>query len=245
MVLNLKLTGSGSHSWLAKTLAVSRCLRCDGKNRTAIGALPRCNDDARNPPRGVDRPGRFSGQRLIAQHGTSTPVRHVMAAQTGGCPRPDMLRGYRTAAIPTARRLRCCLVGPRRADGLEGCEGRARRCVFASIIWTQSRAHPHGWNVPFEEWSRRMTPPVRSCLLAVTLIAALGTVPALAQRDVRGGPGFHGGGFVGPHRGFVEPRPGFGRRFVEPRPGFRRGFAEPRVVVRPSFPAGFVGARAR
>jgi len=92
-------------------------------------------------------------------------------------------------------------------------------------------------------------------LMAVTLIATLGTVPALAQRAGGNGPGFHGGGFVGPHpgfvgpspgfgRGFVEPRPDFRRGFVEPRPGFRRGFAEPRVIVRPSFPAGYVGSRS-
>ena len=91
-------------------------------------------------------------------------------------------------------------------------------------------------------------------LMAVTLIATLGTVPALAQRVGGNGPGFHGGGFVGPHPGFVAPNPGFGHRFVEPRqgfgrgfvgprPGFRRDFAEPQVVVRPSFPAGYVGSR--
>ena len=90
-----------------------------------------------------------------------------------------------------------------------------------------------------------MTPPVRTSLLAVTLIAALGAIPALAQRNGWRGPGFHGGGFAGPHPGFVGPRPGFGRGFVERRPGFRRRFVEPRVVIRLSFPAGFVGARAR
>ena len=51
-----------------------------------------------------------------------------------------------------------------------------------------------------------MTPPVRISLLAVTLIASLGIVPALAQQAER-----PGGGFVGPHPGFVGPRPGFGR----------------------------------
>lgn len=90
-----------------------------------------------------------------------------------------------------------------------------------------------------------MTPPVRIFLLAVSLTAALGAVPALAQRGERGGPAFQGGGVVGPHPGFVGPHPEFGRGFVERRPPFRRGFVQPRVFVRPSFPAGFVGARAR
>lgn len=90
-----------------------------------------------------------------------------------------------------------------------------------------------------------MTPPVRISLLAVTLTAALGAVPALAQRAEPGGPAFQGGGFVGPHPGFVGPRPEFRHGFVERRHPFRRGFVQPRVVVRPSFPAGFVGARAR
>ena len=44
-----------------------------------------------------------------------------------------------------------------------------------------------------------MIPLFRISLLAVTLIAALGTVPALAQRAGRGGPDFHGGRSVGPH----------------------------------------------
>ena len=81
-------------------------------------------------------------------------------------------------------------------------------------------------------------------LMAVTLIATLGTVPALAQRAGANGPGFHGGGFVGPHPGFVGPNRGFGHGFVEPRRGLRRGFAKPHSVVRPSFPAGYVGSRS-
>jgi len=89
-----------------------------------------------------------------------------------------------------------------------------------------------------------MIPLFRISLLAVTLIATLGTVPAWAQRAGRGGPDFHGGGSVGPHPGFVGPRPGFGRGFFEPNPGFKRGFVEPHVFVRPSFPAGYVGSRS-
>jgi len=97
-----------------------------------------------------------------------------------------------------------------------------------------------------------MTARFSLSLMAVTLIATLGIVPALAQRAGGNGPGFHGG-FVGPHPGFVAPNrgfgrgfvgPRFGRGFVGPRPGFRRDFAQPHVVVRPSFPAGYVGSRS-
>jgi len=97
-----------------------------------------------------------------------------------------------------------------------------------------------------------MTPPFGVSTMAVALMVTLGTVPAVAQRAGGNGPGFHGGGLGGPHPGFVGPGPGFGRGprpgfvrgFVAPRPGFRHGFAEPRVVVRPSFPAGYVGSRS-
>ena len=89
-----------------------------------------------------------------------------------------------------------------------------------------------------------MTSPFGRSLLAVTVTATLGTVPAKAQRAGGNGSDFHGGGAVGPHPGFVGPRPGFGHGFVESHPDFRRGFVEPRVFVRPSFPAGYVGSRS-
>jgi len=40
-------------------------------------------------------------------------------------------------------------------SAVEAGSGSAARCeadaTFASIIWTQSLAHPNGWNVQFEE----------------------------------------------------------------------------------------------
>jgi hypothetical protein len=92
-----------------------------------------------------------------------------------------------------------------------------------------------------------MLPSFRLAMVAITLIAALGSHPASAQRGGRGGfvgprggaafVGPRGGAFVGP-RGGVFVRPGFNRGFVGPRFGFNRGFVGPRVFVGP----GFVGA---
>jgi hypothetical protein len=61
-----------------------------------------------------------------------------------------------------------------------------------------------------------VSPAFRVTLVAMALIAALGSLPASAQR--RGG-GFHGWGFQG----------GFNRGFVGP--GFNRGFIGPRFVA--------------
>jgi hypothetical protein len=61
-----------------------------------------------------------------------------------------------------------------------------------------------------------MSPPFRVVLVAMALIAAMGSPLVLAQR---GGGGFRGGGFQGSfNRGFVGP--GFNRGFVGPRFGF-------------------------
>ena len=63
-----------------------------------------------------------------------------------------------------------------------------------------------------------MSPPFRVTLVAMALVAALGSVPASAQRGGGGGGGFHGRGFQGGfNRGFAGP--GFNRGF---RPGSHR-----------------------
>jgi hypothetical protein len=73
-----------------------------------------------------------------------------------------------------------------------------------------------------------MLPSFRLAIVAITLMAALGSHPASAH----GGGGR--GGFVGSRGGAF----GFNRGFVGPRFGFNRGFVGPRVFVGP----GFVGA---
>ena len=102
--------------------------------------------------------------------------------------------------------------------------------------------------VGFENGGKPMISPFRISLLAVAMIAALGMVPASAQRGGWNGGGGRGGfnrGFAGP-RGFVGPRAGFNRGFVGP--GFHPGFVGPRVgfnrgFVGPRFRPGFVGPR--
>ena len=73
-----------------------------------------------------------------------------------------------------------------------------------------------------------MLPSFRIVIVAITLMAALGSHPASAH----GGGGR--GGFVGSRGGAF----GFNRGFVGSRFGFNRGFVGPRVFVGP----GFVGA---
>ena len=82
-----------------------------------------------------------------------------------------------------------------------------------------------------------MSSPFRVALVAMALIAALGSLPASARG---GGGGFHGGGFQGGfNRGFVGP--GFNRGFFGPRFGFNRGFVGPRFGF--FGPPVFVGPR--
>ncbi len=72
---------------------------------------------------------------------------------------------------------------------------------------------------------KAMSPPFHVSLVAIALIAALGSLPASAQRG--GGGGFRGGF----NRGFAGP--GFNRGFVGPRFGFNRGFVRPALRLQP------------
>ena len=83
---------------------------------------------------------RLSAQRLVTQ-GTDMPVRHVMGAEIGLCPRRDSVRIYRAAAIPAALRSQSCLAGSRRADNPEQREEDAKR--ISRIVVATGGAHQY------------------------------------------------------------------------------------------------------
>jgi len=151
------------------------------------------------------------------------------------------------------------IVAETEQSGARVTEVAARHGVYPGLLFTKRRqvrdgvlsAPPAATFMPVR-MRRRLIPmssPFGVFLVAIALMAALGSTPVSAQRG-GGGGGFRGGGFqggfnrgfVGPgfNRGFVGPRFGFNHAFVGPRFGFNRGFFnphfgffEPRVFIAP------------